>query len=410
MDRTMQVHEILSKEDEPDVMAAIPTRVITLKASPTSMTMALDSRTVFVSMLDRSISQFDIDTGRQINCFKCIDEGGADSAILDSLSIGNWEPKDQVFLLGTSNTDKSIRLYDANSGIFLDREWGHTESINGVCLVEDDDGSRKVVSVGSDATIMIWSLDLSDPPPKNLSRDPSPAKDNPPSARPTLRRVLSKAELAEFQRPSPSSRQTSPPRTLRRRTSRPTLSSYLKTPTTALQSGSRDNTIAEGTPSRRPSGDSRGYSPPSSPKGKVTRRPSLPALGMPATRKKSNPNLKAFGTLNMSTEQACRTLRAYRKKLSSAEPISAEVITELDQELRLTAAALGERAIRSKALNETVLTGLLGEYSERLVTLLDEKLRLTSGHPRGQGDQSPNEASSPNLDRDSGQSSSSSSS
>lgn len=406
MDRTMQVHEILSKEDEPDAIAAIPTRVITLKASPTSMTMALDGRTVFVSMLDRSISQFDIETSRQINCFKCIDEGGSDSAILDSLSIGNWAPKDQDFLLGTSNTDKSIRLYDANSGSFLEREWGHTESITGVCLLEDDDGSRKVVSVGSDGTTMIWALDLNDPSPRSMSRDPSPAKDGTPTTRPTLRRVLSKAELAEFQRPSPSSRQTSPPRTLRRRTSRTTLSAALKTPTTAIQA-SPNGPIAEDTPSRRPSGDSRAYSPPSSPRGKVTRRPSLPALGVSARKKSSNPNLRGFGTLNMSTEQACRTLRAYRKKLSSAEPISAEVLTELDQELRLTAAALGERAIRSKAMNETVLSGLLDEYSERLVTLLDEKLRLTS-QPRDQGDQSSNEAQSPNPDRDSGESSPSS--
>jgi hypothetical protein len=84
----------------------------------------------------------------------------------------------------------------------------------------------------------------------------------------------------------------------------------------------------------------------------------------------------------MATEQACRTLRAYRKKLSSAEPITAEVLTELDQELRLTAAALGDRAIRSKAMNETVLSGLLDQYSERLVNLLDEKLRLTTQPPK----------------------------
>jgi hypothetical protein len=87
--------------------------------------------------------------------------------------------------------------------------------------------------------------------------------------------------------------------------------------------------------------------------------------------------MSGFGSLNAATEQTCRTLKAYRKKLSSAEPISADALTELDQELRLTAAALGDRAIRSKAMNETVLSGLLDQYSERLITLLDEKLRLT---------------------------------
>jgi WD40 repeat protein len=407
MDRTMQVHDILTKEDEPDVLAAVPSKFITLKASPTSMTMGQDSQTVFVSFLDRSICQFDLTTGRQISIFKCMDEGGTESAVLDSLSVGQWPPKDMDFLLGTSNTDKSIRLYEANSGSFLDREWGHTESINGVCLIEEDDGTKKVVSVGSDATIMIWTLDLNDQSPRSMSRDPSPVKDG-ATGRPTLRRVLSKAELAEFQRPSPSNgRQNSPPRTLRRRTSRMNLSAITnaKTPTGNLQSSPSNSTIAEDTPSRRPSADSRQYSPPSSPKSKMTRRPSLPALGVVARKKSSSSSLRsAFGTLNMSTEQTCRTLRAYRKKLTSAEPLSPEVLTELDQELRLTAAALGDRAIRSKAMNETVLSGLLDEYSERLVTLLDEKMRLNY-QPKEQGSTSPVDGRSGSDGGDSGSSS-----
>lgn len=69
-------------------------------------------------------------------------------------------------------------------------------------------------------------------------------------------------------------------------------------------------------------------------------------------------------------------MRAYRKKLSSTEPISREVITELDQELRLTASALGDRAVRSKALNEAMFAGLLDQYSEILAAMLDEKLAL----------------------------------
>jgi hypothetical protein len=88
----------------------------------------------------------------------------------------------------------------------------------------------------------------------------------------------------------------------------------------------------------------------------------------------------------MATEQTCRQLRSYRKKLASTEAISQDVLAELDTELRLTAAALGDRAIRTrssggarergKAVSETVLSGLLDQYSERLVSMLDEKLRL----------------------------------
>ncbi|OAA41340.1 WD domain containing protein [Metarhizium rileyi] len=387
LDRTLQVHDIVYREGEPDNIAAIPSKVISLKSSPTSMTMAPDNRTIFVSSLDRSIYQYDLTTGRQIFCFKCMDEGGVEAAVLDSLLIGQWPAKDLDFLLGSSNTDKSIRLYDANSGTFLDREWGHTEAINGVSLVEDDDGLRKVISVGSDGTIMIWALDLNDPSPRSMSRDPSPVKEfvN-TNSRPTLRKVLSKAELAEFQRPSPSpAGRRSPPRSLRRRTSRLNLATGLpvnRTPIGNPATSPSDSAINEDTPSkRRPLEHNKGDTPPASPKSKVTRAPSMPALSVIAKRKSSS-YLRGFGSLNTATEQACRTLRAYRKKLSSAEPINAEGLAELDQELRLTAAALGDRAIRSKAMNETVLSGLLDQYSERLVSLLDEKLRLTNPLPK----------------------------
>lgn len=382
MDRSMHVHEIVTKEGDADAIAAIPLRVVSLKASPTSIAMGPDARTLLVSLLDRSVCQFDFLTGRPVHTFKCVDEGGSEAAVLDFLTIGNWTSRDFDFLLGASNTDKSIRLYDANSGTFLDREWGHSEAINGVSLIEEDDGSRKIVSVGSDGTIMMWALDLSEPAPRSLSRDPSPVK-NGTAGRQTLRRVLSKAELADFQRPATdTSGRRSPPRTIPRRSSRLNLNAN----TNGARAGngsqispSSSGIIAEDTPSRRrPSEASRANSPPPSPKARISRRPSLPAMSLTA-RKKSTGNLRAANnTLNTATEQACRTLRAYRKKLSSAEPIGPESLTELDQELRLTAQALGDRAIRSKAMNETVLSGLLDEYSERLANMLDEKLRLTN--------------------------------
>jgi len=82
----------------------------------------------------------------------------------------------------------------------------------------------------------------------------------------------------------------------------------------------------------------------------------------------------------MATEQACRTLRAYRKKLLSSESVREEGLKELDQELRLTVIAIGEKSIKNRngnGISEEVLTGLLDQYSERLVSLFDEKLRLT---------------------------------
>lgn len=277
--------------------------------------------------------------------------------------------------------------YGASSGMFLDREWGHSEAINGICLVDDEDGTRKIVSVGSDGMIMVWVLDMSDSSLRAVARDPSPVKEASTSGRQTLRKVLSKAELTEFQRP-PAGGRRSPPRSLKHRSSRLSLSANsgsIRTPTGTLQGSPGNGAIMEDTPLRWPPNGNQPDSPPPSPKLRGSKTPSLSALGKSARKKSSGSNLGGFGSLNMATEQACRTLRAYRRKLSSAEPITAEELTELDHELRLTAAALGDRAIRNKTMSETVLSGLLDRYSERLVLLLDEKVGL-SHRPKERGD------------------------
>ncbi|KAK3371689.1 WD40-repeat-containing domain protein [Lasiosphaeria ovina] len=403
LDRTLQVYDLVAKEGEPDVLAAIPLKVISLRASPSSMAITPDEKTVYVSLLDRSVCQYDVATGRLSGSFKCNDEGGLETVVLESLTYGQYAAGDLTFLLGISNTDKSVRLYDAQSGSFMDREWGHTEAINGVIMTDSDELGRKVVSVGEDGTIMIWGLDLQDNTSGLRTRDPSPEKTSSfASQRPPLRRVLSKAELAEFQRPTSNAGRRSPPRPLQRRASKFQLAASvtpsIRTPLAEKQASPR-GTVAENTPSRRAS--SGGASPSSSPppqspknRSRILRRPSLPALNMTppsgnvTSRKKSGSNLRGsygFGSLSMATEQTCRQLRAYRKKLTSTDSIDSDALAQLDAELRLTAAALGERAIRSrssreadrgKTVSEGMLSGLLDEYSERLVTMLDVKLRL----------------------------------
>ncbi|KAK4098253.1 WD40 repeat-like protein [Parathielavia hyrcaniae] len=438
LDRTLQIHDLVSKEGEPHVLAAIPSKVISLRASPSSMAVTPEEKAIFVSLLDRSVCQYDFSSGRLLTSFKCNDEVGLDSVVLESLTYGQLGT-DLPFLLGISNTDKSVRVYDAQAGCFMDREWGHTEAINGVILIDTEEPGRKVVSVGEDGTIMIWALEVPDPTVPTRPRDPSPEKTPQlASTRPPLRRVLSKAELAEFQRPSSSNGagnsstngRRSPPRlTANRRTSKLHLpTSSLRTPTADKQSSptSASATVVDRTPSRRASsgGGSRSDDspPPSSPKtrSKMFRRPSLPALGATPSgsvksrkfssshhsNQRSGNGLSGgggngggvggggggygFGSLSMATEQTCRQLRAFRKKITTASAdaaISGDVLAQLDAELRLTAAALGERAIRSrtsggsseggkKEVSENVLSGLLDQYSERLVSMLDEKLRL----------------------------------
>lgn len=404
MDRSIWVHQLVCKIGEPDDQAAVVRRKIPIRASPTSVALEPDSSMLWASALDRTLYQFDLETGNQLAAYKCVDESGSETVVLDSLSFGSADATGASFLLGMSNTDKSIRMYDPNTGAFVDREWGHTESINGVALVEDDDGTRKAVSAGCDGTIMIWDLDPQDSPLGATNGSSSPVKGgvHGPNQQPP-RRVLSEAELAEYQRPSSSSQggRRSPPRTLRNRKSRTNListcASSAKTPTGPSHhhnSPSNASSVVGDSPSRRTS-SSRSCSSPidTSPKSRtLTRRPSLPALGAtpstnPGMRKKSSAmSLRSsynFGSLHVASEQIVRQLKGYRQKMSSAEPLTPEMTAELENELRLTAAALGERRLKNigsqqqqAAVTESVLSSLLDQYSDKLVAILDEKLRL----------------------------------
>ncbi|KAG4418033.1 hypothetical protein IFR04_008853 [Cadophora malorum] len=388
-DRTIHIRQIVKKDmGGQEVMGAVPVRIITLKATPVSMAACFADQmgSFVVSLLDRTVATYEISSGRLISSFKVSDNEGQDAVVLDSLVMGvpSVAPGRPTILAGVSSTDKSVRIYDGSTGSFLDREWGHTASVTDVALLEVPDSDQKtLISTGADGTIMIWDLsprapEFQEPVDNAINRDPSPPKDT-ASSRPPLRRVLSKAELAEFQRASPLSTPTgnrSPPRAVRRKTSRYGLSTQSPTlaPPVPTVNSKHFNSASDDSGIRR-TVRNRSRSPPS-PKAKDMRRPSLASLDSRG-RTKSTGNFSEFGTLNMATEQACRTLRAYRKKLLSSETVREEALKELDQELRLTAMALGEKNLKAKAISETVLTGLLDSYSDRLVSLFDEKLRLS---------------------------------
>jgi WD40 repeat protein len=392
-DRTIQIRQIASREvNGLEIVAMIPTRVITLKASPVSMTLCSTDRinSFVVSLLDRTIATYDLASGKLVNSFRATDNEGNDAVVMDALVMGKQSsvPGRPTILAGVSSTDKSVRIYDGITGTFVDREWGHTSAVTDLALLESADLERTtLISTGADGTIMIWgvsprSLSLPDMfEPSCDARDESPTKDA-TSTRPPLRRVLSKAELAEFQRPSPASTPTgrgSPPRSIRRKTSKYSMSTQSPKPTMPpipAVPNAFPPIISQEVELRKDSSRTRSRSPPPSPKSRISRRPSLASLEFRG-RTKSAGNFSEFGTLNMATEQVCRTLRAYQKKLTTNELIRESLLQELDQELRLTAKALGEKTLKTKAMSESVLAGLLDQYSERLVSIFDEKLRLS---------------------------------
>ena len=90
---------------------------------------------------------------------------------------------------------------------------------------------------------------------------------------------------------------------------------------------------------------------------------------MSAASSPSAPN-----ALTVSTDSLCRSLQAYRKKLTSTSDILAlESVRELEGELGQTAKVLAEKSAR----NETVMAKILDQYSEKLVGLLDEKIEAS---------------------------------
>jgi ribosomal protein L19E len=91
----------------------------------------------------------------------------------------------------------------------------------------------------------------------------------------------------------------------------------------------------------------------------------------------SNSNNSSFGSLNSSTESVCRTLRAYRKKLttsSTTDSIAPETLRELEKELKLTARVVGEKS-QGKNIDEAMMSRLLDQASEKIVSRLDERIK-----------------------------------
>ncbi|KAI9819448.1 MAG: hypothetical protein M1832_004011 [Thelocarpon impressellum] len=418
-DRTIVVREVARKSTDDSHVAYLPVRTLSLKSTPVSMTTSADLQDVLVvSTVDRQVHEYDVPSGRILMSYRATDQDGNDAVVLDALLVAKQKARDRAasttcVLAGVSTTDKSIRIYDRLGGL-ISREWGHTEGITSLeCLDAPD--KMTFISTGNDATIMTWEMNW-DPPAKvqlvedeadELCGEPSPPKEM-TAARAPLRRVLSKAELAEFRRrsepealtplsTSTSKRNPSPPRAVRKRPSKYSLGSIRSgvplppTPNPPLKGRANTSPALDQDDSSAHTSPFRDRSPsPTSQKSPRQQElpPRRPSYDARSRSKSAGPTpVSDFGSLNMSTEQVCRTLRAYRKKLGpSAEAVRPEKIKELEKELALTAKCLGERMLAARAApaeagssaprtaDETALVQLLDTYSARLVEMIDERM------------------------------------
>ncbi|KAF1834581.1 WD domain-containing protein [Decorospora gaudefroyi] len=384
-DRSLVIRELLSlEEDCGTTRAFVMSRAIMLKATPVSSAWDVDQDdALIVSTIDRQVHKFDIRTGQCLSNFRACDTDGGDAVVLSSLvhiSRGWGAP----LIAGVSSTDKSIRVYD-ESGSLVARDWGHTEGVSDIALVQtsgtgtEESGEKSLITVAVDGTIFVWGLALQASTRHDLSRSmdllstTTPSNSDLLSNKPPLRRVFSQSELARFQR-SPEEGKVAPtgnksPK-LRKRVSKFALAQTPKLEPSPMPSTAREGRTAgwqgQGTLRRN---RNRSPSPPSprNPQN-AKRRASVDVR----TRTKAPVN--EFGSIGASTESLCRTLRAYRKRLANTtDTMSSELAKEVERELAATARAIGDR-VKSKEFDETVMVKLLDQYSERLVNMLDEKI------------------------------------
>lgn len=372
-DRTILIRERATREENGATsIAYLISKVITLRASPVSMTLCPnDSNLLYLSTMDRCVSKFDVPSGRHLHCFRASDSETNDAVIMSSLTVTSEIPgQSPKLLVGVSSTDKSVRVYDLEKDQLLTAEFGHTEGVSDVLLLEECDEAdnsmtkRSLISAGMDGLLMIWNLSvqphLAQDPLQNGRDDEGPTKEL-TVAKPPLRKVLSRSELAGFQRPENPLGTPTPVRelspTLARKTSRMSLTpstlknkSLAQTPTPPTRRSPTSTT---------PSYHTRRSPSPVSPKTKTStskkpnsarsssRRTSIDFR----TRNKAS-SRSEFGSLDMSTEQVCRTLRAYRKKLNgSSQHMKAQ--KELERELSLTLRAVSARSPNSDESPET---------------------------------------------------------
>ena len=374
-DRTILIrHRVTREEDGATAIAYLISKTITLKSSPVSMTFSPDdSNILVVSTMDRCIQIVDLASGRAVHAFRAADSESPDAVVMSALTVATEIPgQSPRVLVGVSSTDKSIRVYDMDRDLLLTGEFGHAEGVSDVLLLDnpqdtpDDPVKRTLISVGIDGVVMIWSLTVQphqSPDPVRTSgrdEDDTPAKT---ASKPPIRRILSKSELAGFQKQDPSAvtpapmRESSPP--LVRKMSKLSLKSSSLRNGQAISSTPSPPRSSRCSPTYATPHERQRRSPSTSPKSTPTPAPSSTSTSTPTKKivsrtsstrrtsfefrprtKLSHTHQNDFGSLNTSTEQVCRTLRAYRKKLhGSSEHLRSQ--RELERELSLTLRSLG---------------------------------------------------------------------
>ncbi|KAL1305160.1 hypothetical protein AAFC00_002084 [Neodothiora populina] len=358
-DRTIVVREAVNRDDGSPVVFVI-TRTITLKNSPTSMRPSVYQDIVLLSSTDRCINLVNTHSGRIVSSFKAADGDGGDAVTMSSLAHLPSSTGPPI-VAGVSSSDKSVRLY-TEDGSLLARDWGHTEGVTDIAVIQPGDGDEysKVVTVAADGTIFVWDTESRRPDSSGSDHSlqvPAAGGTTMPSVAQPLRKVISHSELARFHRTQSMEASENEPQS-------PTAAAAMRLPTTLKHKSSRlgvkttprldpsplnSSRVNQSVKSRHRSPSPAG-SLPSSPTR--TRHPGHTGhVNVRPTRGKSmstvesdkgissptRPESRGFGSVSASTEQLCRTLRAFRQRIEkSPGSVPTDNLVELQNELETT--------------------------------------------------------------------------
>lgn len=155
-DRTILVHKLVQLEMS---HALICVRIITLKASPLSCALDMTNPTLLVvTTTDKQLQVFQLKTGVLENSVRLTDD--EDQIALQNIALRSIIVEDRPFklLIGISNTDKTLRIHNAQSGEVLCKANGHSESITSLTVLDEQlmaDGSLvlQLITTSLDATV-----------------------------------------------------------------------------------------------------------------------------------------------------------------------------------------------------------------------------------------------------------------
>ena len=354
-DRTIVIRSKAFSKDQKAVF--LTSRVITLKSSPVSIAPSVAQPGILVvSTMDRQFLKYDVRSGHLLRTFKATDVGKNESVILSSLRIGCLRSKnhDADVLLCASSTDRSIRIYDPDTGSLLTKEYGQLV-VGDLCLVkqsgENEDTSNVLISAGLDGTVMIWGI----PSLEHRNFDGAAvhqamSSGSSDSAQP-LRRVLSRTELLEYQKSLEATQDPPTPTRshqhgrIKKKASRLTLAA------TPGQNAPKSSKSAHHSPSSSINEAAeyklwrdRSSIPPAhkAPQLSRTKRSASDA------GQRSPSTVESTSESAPSVEQFCQSLRDYRERLTaSSKSLSYVEAQKLERELTLTIQALGTKIYQS---------------------------------------------------------------